>query len=105
MAAFLHSLRACTSDETHGLEKLHLVPTVYRTHVDLITKFDMLQDVNLCFDYGTTGEQLLEGFSKLSALNRLSRLGIGWGFDSEHHSLVSLLLPPRSVDFRSLHSI
>ena len=105
MGTFLQSLRACAGDETHGLKKLCITPTAHRTHVDFIAKFDMLQDVNLGFGDRTTGEQLVEGFSKISALNRMSRLRVNWEADSGHHSLISPLLPPHSVNFISLHSI
>ena len=101
IGGFLHSL-GC--DESHGLEKLRVLTARY-TYVDLITKFHMLNDVELWFSRGTTKAQLVEAFSKLSALNRLSRLRVNWGIGHDHHPLVSALLPPRSVNFQSLHSI
>ena len=105
LGAFLHSLRASAGHETHGLEKLRIFPA-HHTHVDFITKFDMLQDIVLLFDSGTTGPLLVEDFSKLSALRRLSRLSLTWHVDDAHQSFVSSLLPPpHSVNFLSLHSI
>jgi len=97
--AFLHSIQC---DKAHGLEKLR-ISTARRNHVDLITKFHMLQDVELRFDENTTGALLVEGFSKLSALHRLSRLYLEWDVGSEHHSLVPALRR-HSITFQSLHS-
>jgi len=104
MATFLHSLRAYARSETHGLEKLH-ISIVRHNHMDLITKFDMLQDVQLWFDTGTTGALLVEGFSKLSVLDHLSTLRLYGNVGEERYSLVSPLPPPHSVNFKSLHSI
>ena len=100
LGAFLHSL-GC--NKSHGLEKLTLA-TLRDSYVDSITKFHMLQDVQLWLS-AASGQPLVEGFSKLSALNHLSRLHVSWEDDSKHHSLVSPLLPPHSVNFQSLHSI
>jgi len=105
MGAFLHSLRAVAGDETHGLEMLHIIPA-HHTHVDLITKFNLLQDILLWFDSRTTGVLLVGGFSKLSALRHLSRLHLAWNVQEDaDHSHVSPLLPPHSANFLSLHSI
>jgi len=96
-------LRSLGCDGSHGLERLCIL-TTFCNHVDLITKFHMLQDVQLRFSEETTGTLLIEGFSKLSALNHLSKLSVEWHTDNEHHQIVSTLLP-HSVNFQSLHSI
>jgi len=101
IGAFLRSLEC---EESHGLEKLCIL-TAHFSHVDLITKFHTLQDVELWFTEGTTGVQLVAGFSKLSALNHLSRLRIDLIVDNDYMSFASPSLPPHSVIFRSLHSI
>ena len=101
IGGFLHSL-GC--NESHGLERLHIL-TARHNHLDCMTKFHMLQDIELSFSGETTGALLIEGFSKLSALNRLSRLLVKWEIEYEHHPLVSPLPPPHSVNFCSLRSI
>jgi len=104
MGAFLQSLHAVAGDETHGLEVLQI--SAHHTHVDLITKFNLLQDIALWFNSRTTGAMVVGGFSKLSALHHLSRLHLTWNVqEDENHSHFSSLLPPHSVDFPSLHSI
>ena len=101
IGGFLHSLEC---DGSHSLEGLS-IHGAHHNHVDLITKFHMLQDVELSFNGETTGALLIEGFSKLSALNHLSKLRIEWNTTHEDHLLVYPSLPPPSVSFRSLHSI
>jgi len=100
IGTFLHSLGR---NGSHGLEKLRYF-TLRDNYVDVITKFRMLQDVELSFS-GASGQLLVESFSKLSVLDHLSRLCVDWDVDPMHHSFIFPLLPPHSVNFLSLHSI